>query len=998
MRRGQSGRLPLAVLAASLVCWAPLAQAQQAIPSFSGTRALAPDFEPAAGGLRTPNLQPLPVIEAGMHTALINSIAVDAGGHWAVTASDDKTARVWDLASGQQQVVLRVPIGPGPEGKLYAAALTPDGTLVAVGGYTGSETTGSAIHLFDRASGRLLHTLPRLPDVVRQLTFSRDGRWLAAALASGGVRLFERGPAGRWQPRAAAAPGSGGISTSVAFAPDGRLLVSVASEPGSSAGGELQLYGPPSAGGFALLQRRQLSGGREPFSVRFSPDGRKIAVGFHDSPRLQLLDGRSLAPLASPDQQGLGGNGNLARVAWSPAGDLLAAGSLQSADGSFPLVIWPAGGGAPRLVPLGLRNTVMALEPLADGRLLAGGAGPAWVLLDANRQPLLFRGPPVLDHRDAPGGSVGPGGFAAFRLAPDGHWIEFRAVARTAAGTSSRLARFDLIGRGLSSPIDPAGGGLAPRRSGLPIAPATLPPEASSEEVRSQAISSDGGRVARGSEWNLRLLNRSGRLLWRTSVPGAAWLVNLSPDGRFVLAALGDGSIRWYRSGDGSEALALFVHPDGRWLLWTPEGFYDASPATATTAGGASLLGYHLNQGREREASFVGADQLQQNFFRPDLIARRLAGDEGPITAVAKVGDVRQLLKPSALPPEIRLISTPQRLASGEVEITYELVDRGGGIGPVELRLNGAVIEGRANPPVAGINRTRLALPRVKVPAELRVLSRSGVASLPVTFEIEGATAPEPPTLHVLAVGVTAYRDSTLRQGVKFAAADAEALVATLRRPGLLAGARLGTVKRLTDGDASRERIRQELQAMAAVVKPGDRFVLYLAGHGTAFDGEYYFLTQELDNGSEAAVRRQALSGSQLREQLSRIQASGTLLLFDTCSSGTYGSIAQQDLKASVKRFEQLDGRLMLAAAGDRRMALESPFGQSGIFTAVVIDGLLGKADLIRDRVVKASELLGYVVETVPEVTARHFNGVRQEPYQSSQGNFPLTQPGSPPP
>jgi hypothetical protein len=512
-------------------------------------------------------------------------------------------------------------------------------------------------------------------------------------------------------------------------------------------------------------------------------------------------------------------------------------------------------------------------------------------------------------------------------------------------------------------------------------------------------VAANGQRFALGSDWAVRLFDRGGRPLWPkpASVPDVAWLVNLSPDDRFVVAALGDGSIRWYRSSDGSLALSLFVHPDGRWLLWTPEGFYDGSPATAAApGGGASLLGYHLNQGRDREAPFVSAAQLQQNFFRPDLIARRLAGDEAAISAaVAQVGDVRQLLRATALPPQIGLVGTPQRLATGEIEITYELIDQGGGIGGLQTRLNGAVIEGRANPPVAGINRRRLPLPSGKVRGQLVAFSRGNVASAPVLFELEGAPSTAPPTLHLLAVGITAYRDSLLRQGVRFAAADAQALTQTLQRPGLLAGARLGTVKLIPDAEATRERIRQELQAMAKVVQPGDRFVLYMAGHGTALDGEYYFLTQELDNGSDEAVRRQALSGSQLRKLLSRIQASGTLLLFDTCSSGTYGSTAQQELKASVERFELLDGRLMLAAAGDRRMALESPFDQRGIFTAVVINGLLGKADRFGDdRVVKASELMNYVVETVPEITEQQFR-VRQEPYQSSQGNFPLTQAGA---
>jgi hypothetical protein len=49
-----------------------------------------------------------------------------------VTASVDKTARVWDLTSGKLLQVLRPPIGPGDEGKLYAVAISPDGETVSL--------------------------------------------------------------------------------------------------------------------------------------------------------------------------------------------------------------------------------------------------------------------------------------------------------------------------------------------------------------------------------------------------------------------------------------------------------------------------------------------------------------------------------------------------------------------------------------------------------------------------------------------------------------------------------------------------------------------------------------------------------------------------------------------------------------------------------------------------------------------------------------------------
>src|SRR5215475_7707526 len=96
-----------------------------------------------------PTTLPLPRLETGMHTAVIKRIATDAAGRWAVTASDDKTARVWEVASGRQLVVLRPPQDVGDEGKLYAVALSPDGKVVAVGGWTGWDWDQEvAIYLF----------------------------------------------------------------------------------------------------------------------------------------------------------------------------------------------------------------------------------------------------------------------------------------------------------------------------------------------------------------------------------------------------------------------------------------------------------------------------------------------------------------------------------------------------------------------------------------------------------------------------------------------------------------------------------------------------------------------------------------------------------------------------------------------------------------------------------------------------------------------------------
>ena len=68
---------------------------------------------------------PILVLDSGGHTSMVWKVLFTPDGKELVSVSDDKTVRFWDVASGEPIRVLRPPIGPGYEGKLYAAALSP---------------------------------------------------------------------------------------------------------------------------------------------------------------------------------------------------------------------------------------------------------------------------------------------------------------------------------------------------------------------------------------------------------------------------------------------------------------------------------------------------------------------------------------------------------------------------------------------------------------------------------------------------------------------------------------------------------------------------------------------------------------------------------------------------------------------------------------------------------------------------------------------------------
>lgn len=136
--------------------------------------------------------RPVLTLEAGAHSASIWSLSVDTAGRYAVTGGYDRTVRIWSVADGKLVRTIRVPIGPENIGHIYAVAISPDGSTVAAGGWTG-RSGNHPIYIFDSESGKLIKRIAQdLQGVTEGLTFSRDGRFLAAVLDRGyGLRVFE---------------------------------------------------------------------------------------------------------------------------------------------------------------------------------------------------------------------------------------------------------------------------------------------------------------------------------------------------------------------------------------------------------------------------------------------------------------------------------------------------------------------------------------------------------------------------------------------------------------------------------------------------------------------------------------------------------------------------------------------------------------------------------------------------------------------------------------
>jgi WD40 repeat protein len=115
-----------------------------------------------------------------LHGAAIVGVVYSLDGKRMVTASDDGTVIVREIATGREIVSLPVPAGPvrcvvfGAEGRRLATA-------------TGDRT----ITLWDAASGREIRTLRGHGDTVQSVALSPDGRWLAAADLLGTLQVWD---------------------------------------------------------------------------------------------------------------------------------------------------------------------------------------------------------------------------------------------------------------------------------------------------------------------------------------------------------------------------------------------------------------------------------------------------------------------------------------------------------------------------------------------------------------------------------------------------------------------------------------------------------------------------------------------------------------------------------------------------------------------------------------------------------------------------------------
>ncbi|WP_213069463.1 WD40 repeat domain-containing protein [Methylomicrobium album] len=550
---------------------------------------------------------PIIRVDAAYHSGPVFGVEPLMNDQRLATISHDKTVKIWRSRDFKLLQTLRIPIGNAFEGNLDSIAVSPDSKLIAVGGWTCWERgKHGCVYLFDATTGHLLRCIDQLKNIIGELRFSPDGRVLAIGLhGNGGIAFVDT----QTFQILAQDQDYGERVTGLSFSSNGYAAT-------GSNDGYLRVYDPQ----FKLAARVKVPEVDRIADSYFSPDGKRLLVSSYNSPLIQILSlpqlqvERSLRVDASHPIK------TLRNAVWSPSGEFIY-GSGDSANVQEAEILRWKVSDLSHYESIKLSHRVQSIRPRSQNGIAFSTENAAIGLLADNETRPRLSDTHTLQHPQMHDGfQVSFDGskvsfpitqpvkeslfFSVDQLSLEKETANFKQAASRKPNKNLQLADWENAAK--------------PKLNGHPL---ELEPF---EIVRSYASSTKNTHLFLGTEWSLKSFDKKGRLAWNTAMPGAVWNLAATGDGSLVVAALSDGTIRWYRAADGKEMQALFVEPHSKeWVLWRPDGYY------ASSENGDNLIGWHVNRGKNSAPDFYRAVQFERQFYRPDLLRSSLGASAG---------------------------------------------------------------------------------------------------------------------------------------------------------------------------------------------------------------------------------------------------------------------------------------------------------------------------------------------------------------------------------
>ncbi|NEW59720.1 caspase family protein [Sulfurovum sp. bin170] len=417
--------------------------------------------------------------------------------------------------------------------------------------------------------------------------------------------------------------------------------------------------------------------------------------------------------------------------------------------------------------------------------------------------------------------------------------------------------------------------------------------------------------------------------------------------------------------------LNLFITKNNEWIAWTKEGFYNASK------GAEQYIGYHINRGANKEAEFMDVSRFRQQFYRPDLVTKAINGED--ISSYAQGIDIDSILN-SGLPPKVEILTTSHTIDGESAEIGVKVCDNGGGVENLNFYVDDKSIkylsrtkafrEKKETIGACTVIEQRISVPSGRHTIAFDATNQKGdiLSNKPTITIVNNKRVERKPNLHLLTLSINDYKDDSL--DLKFPNNDADKLSSKLKSIGKSVFGTVNTYA-LKDKQVTKEQIDRKVKEIADRVKADDVFVLYISGHGITNDrdGDYYFIPYGCAN--DADVTKEAINQQIFKEIMSQIKAVKSVILLDTCQSGSMAS--KELVSTSVNRFGGNVGSAIIAGASSSQDAIDG-YKQHGIFTYTILDAMGNKKVYDFEDRISITDIAKYVKVVLPRLAKEAFN------------------------
>jgi len=955
------------------------------------------------------------VINPDGHKALIYDTDIDADGNL-VTGSFDKTVKIWDLEMGYIKKEFLGQIGPGSEGMVYTIDVSPDNKYLAVAGWFGkddeSEDLGD-IRIYDYKTGFLKKRLKFHEDVVKSLKFSDDSNWLISGDASGFIIkwdylsgapfLYER-----------TSLGFSNLDTHIDYFvtthEDGMIYkwdyfktkpikkinffqktkgMVITPEVSISKGGEhIAISGKEI--GMVLIFDMKFSmqdyffiDNYQVIDMAFSPSGNRLLLGLKNPGKNRAmvyeLQGKKWIEIATYKNH----NDLVNCVEFLDEKTCMSSGGQKN-----EMAIWQ------------IENGGKTKE-----RFVLFGKGSAIYSASLNESELAFSRNPVKAYGFAPYTEMfdifsrqmikGIGDFSkfSFPLKEKNNWSMYE----------EEKERYN--------ELDPSEVLYLLKDKKIVDSVLRYPWQGNRHDTYS--FIGEDFFASGGSYGTLEAYDYKANLISRfVGHEGDVRSITTSANGNFMITSGTDMTIRvWPIDEIGKDkgdvnaiypVASIFIAENNEWVIWNNDGYFTSSKK------GAKYIGYHVNQGKGKEAKFYPFDQFDIKYNRPDIILKSLGvADSGTIDLyeraylkrLKRMGMTDDDLQTDIHAPNLNIVN--YQVTGSILKLEIKASDEKYTLNRINIFINDVPIYGRKGLEMKDKTlHTYTATLDVELmngenKVQVSVLNNSGVESMRETVYAT-SNQTRAGDLYIISIGVSNYKDPKFN--LNYAAKDAEDMVNAFEGNTVYETVHQ---KIMIDEKVTRENIF-ELKEFLKSAKTNDVVMLFIAGHGVLDKNlDYYYCTYDVDF-QHPELR--GASYAELETLFDGIKAIRKILIMDTCHSGELdkdeveeveneiietGNIAfrnvnvatvireRQGLKktneAVKEMFNDLNrgtGATIISSSGGAEYAMESADWKNGLFTYCLLSGLKSKvADLNQDGKILISELQIYVQQMVSQLS-----------------------------